>query len=331
MEHHHHHHHAHATAQNKHIVLIAAIINLLFVIIEAGVGFWQNSLSLLSDAGHNLSDVFSLLLVLVAIRLAQVASDNKHTYGYKKSSVLISLLNAVLLLIAVGAIMVEAIRKFKNPDPINGEVISWTATIGILINGATALLLMKGQKEDLNIKGAFLHMAADTLVSVGVVISGVIIIFTGWTMVDPIMSLIIAAVILVGTWDLLHESLRLSMDAVPESIDLPEIEHHMKEVDHVLDVHHLHIWALSTTENALTAHVVVDDLTAIPEVKHALKEELEEHNITHSTLEFEDSAHPCEDHDCEHHHEHHHDHEHEHDDDHEPAQHEHQSNQPHEH
>ncbi len=330
MEHHHHHHHAHATAQNKHIVLIAAIINLLFVIIEAGVGFWQNSLSLLSDAGHNLSDVFSLLLVLVAMRLTQVASDDKHTYGYKKSSVLISLLNAVLLLIAVGAIIVEAIRKFKNPDPINGEVISWTAAIGIIINGATALLLMKGQKEDLNIKGAFLHMAADTLVSVGVVISGLIIIFTGWTIVDPIMSLIIAAVILVGTWGLLHESLRLSMDAVPESIDLHEIEHHMKEVDHVLDVHHLHIWALSTTENALTAHVVVDDLTEMPAVKHAMKEELEEHNIAHSTLEFEDGEHPCEDHDCRSH-EHHHDHEHEHDDDHEPAHLEHQSNHPHEH
>ena len=306
---HHHHHHAHAAAQNKTIVLVAAIINLLFVIVEAGVGFWQNSLSLLSDAGHNLSDVFSLLLVLVAIRLTALAADDKHTYGYKKSSVLISLLNAVLLLVAVGAIIVEAIRKFKNPDPVNGEIISWTAAIGILINGATALLLMKGQKEDLNIKGAFLHMAADTLVSVGVVISGVIIIFTGWTIVDPIMSLIIAAVILVGTWDLLHESLRLSMDAVPEAIDLHEIEHHMKEVDHVLDVHHLHIWALSTTENALTAHVVVDNMSVMPEVKHALKEELEEHNIAHSTLEFEDSAHPCEDHDCESH-EHHHDHEH---------------------
>ncbi len=306
---HHHHHHAHAAAQNKTIVLVAAIINLLFVIIEAGVGFWQNSLSLLSDAGHNLSDVFSLLLVLVAIRLTALAADDKHTYGYKKSSVLISLLNAVLLLVAVGAIIVEAIRKFKNPDPVNGEIISWTAAIGILINGATALLLMKGQKEDLNIKGAFLHMAADTLVSVGVVISGVIIIFTGWTIVDPIMSLIIAAVILVGTWDLLHESLRLSMDAVPEAIDLHEIEHHMKEVDHVLDVHHLHIWALSTTENALTAHVVVDNMSVMPDVKHSLKEELEEHNIAHSTLEFEDSAHPCEDHDCESH-EHHHDHEH---------------------
>ena len=296
-EHHHHHHH-HATNANTKVILAGALINLLFVFIEAGVGLWQNSLSLLSDAGHNLSDVFSLLLVLIAIRLTQVHQSEHYTYGYKKSSILISLLNAVLLLGAVGAIVVEAIRKLQAPTAIDGAAISWTAGIGILINGATALLLMKGQKEDLNIKGAFLHMAADTLVSVGVVISGLIILWTGWTLIDPIMSLIIAAVILIGTWDLLHESLRLAIDAVPEGIEPEEITEHLSEVEHVKDVHHLHIWALSTTENALTAHIVIDDLSQLHTIKLAIKEELKEHGISHSTLEFEQEGESCPEHDC---------------------------------
>ena len=182
-------------------------LNLLFVGIEAVIGWTQNSLSLLSDAGHNLSDVFSLLLVLIAFYLAKVRSGHHYTYGLKKSTVLISLLNAVLLLVAVGGIVIESIHKFSEPADVNGIAVSWTAGIGILINGLTAVLLMRGQKDDLNVRGAFLHMVADTLVSVGVVISGLIIMWTGWNIVDPVVSLLIAGVILVTTWDLLTASL----------------------------------------------------------------------------------------------------------------------------
>ncbi|MBR0195727.1 MAG: cation transporter, partial [Paludibacteraceae bacterium] len=264
----------------------------------AGVGLWQDSLSLLSDAGHNLSDVFSLLLVLVAFRLAKVHSNERYTYGYRKSTVLISLLNAVILLVAVGAIVIESIHKFSEPAEVNGIAVSWTAGVGILINGLTAFLLMHGQKNDLNVRGAFLHMVADTLVSVGVVISGIIIYYTGWNMVDPIVSLIIAAVILISTWDLLSDSLRLAVDGIPEGVDKKEIEQELLENEHVSEVHHVHIWAISTTETALTAHVVVDNLANWPQVSHQLKHELSEHGIAHATLEPETPYTHCADHEC---------------------------------
>ena len=283
----HHHQHAASTQSLNGIFIFSIILNVLFVLIEAGVGLWQDSLSLLSDAGHNLSDVFSLLLVLVAFRLAKVHSNERYTYGYRKSTVLISLLNAVILLVAVGAIVIESIHKFSEPAEVNGVAVSWTAGIGILINGLTAFLLMHGQKNDLNVRGAFLHMVADTLVSVGVVISGIIIYYTGWNMVDPIVSLIIAAVILISTWELLSDSLRLAVDGIPEGVDKKEIEQELLENEHVSDVHHVHIWAISTTETALTAHVVVDDLSNWPQISHQLKHELAEHGISHATLEPE--------------------------------------------
>ena len=261
-EHHHHHHHA-VAADNKKmrtILWTAIALNLLFVVVEAGVGFWQNSLSLLSDAGHNLSDVFSLVLVVVGLHLVQLHSNSRYTYGYKKSTILISLANALLLLIAVGVIVAESIHKLREPSSIDGTVISWTAGVGILINGLTTLLLMRGQKGDLNIRGAFLHMAADTLVSVGVVISGIVITHTGWFIIDPIISIVIALVILISTWELLRDSMRLALDGVPEGIEVEEVSQLMRSTEHVTDVHHLHIWAMSTTENALTAHVVIDDV-----------------------------------------------------------------------
>jgi cobalt-zinc-cadmium efflux system protein len=208
---HHGHHHGHAsklTSLNG-IFVFSIVLNLLYVIIEALVGFWQNSLSLLSDAGHNLSDVFSLLLVLIAFQLAKVHANKQYTYGYKKSTVLISLVNAILLLVAIGGILIESYHKFYEPAEINGAVVSWTAGVGILINGLTVVLLMKGQKNDMNVRGAFLHIVADTLVSVGVVISGIIISFTGWYVIDPIVSIISAIVILISTWELLTGSLRL--------------------------------------------------------------------------------------------------------------------------
>lgn len=295
---HHHHHHATPTQSLNGIFILSIILNSLFVLIEAGVGLWQNSLSLLSDAGHNLSDVFSLLLVLIAFRLAKVQRNERFTYGYRKSTILISLLNAVILLVAVGAIVIESIHKFSEPTEVNGIVVSWTAGVGILINGATALLLMRGQKSDLNVRGAFLHMAADTLVSVGVVISGIIIHYTGWTVIDPIVSLIIAAVILISTWELLSDSLRLAVDGIPDGVELQEIEKLIVENEHVKETHHIHVWAISTTETALTAHIVLDDLTCWPAVSEQIKHTLSEHGITHATLEPETPESHCHDPEC---------------------------------
>ena len=271
----------------RKVLWVAILLNLLFVGVEAGVGIWQNSLSLLSDAGHNLSDVFSLVLVVVGLRLVQVHSNPHYPYGYKKSTILISLANAILLLVAVGVIIAESVRKFREPVAIDGSVISWTAGIGILINGLTTILLMSGQKNDLNIRGAFLHMAADTLVSVGVVISGIVIMHTGWFVVDPIISIGIAIVILVSTWELLRDSMRLALDGVPEGIEVEEVAEAMRHADHVAGVHHLHIWAMSTTENALTAHVVIDNEHEATAVRKALKDTLRAKGITHATIEIE--------------------------------------------
>ena len=298
MEHHHHHHHSVPTQSLNGIFILSIILNGLFVLIEAGVGLWQNSLSLLSDAGHNLSDVFSLLLVLIAFRLAKVQRNERFTYGYRKSTILISLLNAVILLVAVGAIVIESIHKFSEPVEVNGIAVSWTAGVGILINGATALLLMRGQKSDLNVRGAFLHMAADTLVSIGVVISGIVIHYTGWTVIDPIVSLIIAAVILISTWELLSDSLRLAVDGIPEGVDLQEIEQLLVAEEHVKEAHHIHVWAISTTETALTAHVVLDNLACWPQVSEHLKHTLAEHGISHATLDPETPDSHCHDHEC---------------------------------
>ena len=295
---HHHHHHVEKITSLNGIFIFSIVLNLLFVIIEAAIGLLEGSLSLLSDAGHNLSDVFSLVLVLVAFQLAKVHANSRFTYGYKKSTVLISLLNAIILLVAVGAIVIESIHKFYEPTDVNGEAISWTAGVDIVINGLTALLLMRSQKNDLNVRGAFLHMAADTLVSVGVVISGIVISMTGWTIVDPIVSLIIAFVILVSTWNLLSGSLRLSLDGLPENVSLEKVRNVLSNHEHVREVHHLHIWAISTTDNALTAHIVIDSLDAMESVKIELKHRLEQLNIGHSTLEFETAESHCHDHDC---------------------------------
>ena len=281
------------------IFVFCIALNLLFVGVEALVGLTQNSLSLLSDAGHNLSDVFSLVLVLIAFHLAKVRSGAHYTYGLKKSTVLISLVNAVLLLVAIGGIVIESIHKFSEPANVNGMAVTWTAGVGILINGLTVVLLMRGQKSDINVRGAFLHMVADTLVSVGVVISGIIITWTGWNVVDPIVSLIIAFIILLSTWSLLSSSLRLIVDGTPEGIEPDEIQQLLANEEHVNEVHHLHIWAISTTDNALTAHVVIDTLEQMEEVKGRLKHLLKENGIGHSTLEFETPGSGCHEHCCE--------------------------------
>lgn len=269
------------------VFVVSIVLNFLFVAIEAGVGLWQNSLGLISDAGHNLSDVFGLILALVAFRLSKVHSNKRFTYGYKKSTILISLLNAIILLVAVGAIIVESVHKFTAPVPVDGSVVSWTAGVGIVVNGITALLLMRNQKEDLNIRGAFLHMAADTLVSVGVLISGIIISYTGMNIIDPIIGLVIAVVILVSTWHLLSESLRLALDAMPRNMDYDSIVALIRGIAGVIDVHHIHIWAISTTETALTAHVVISDINLLEKIKGDIKMMLKEKGIAHATIEIE--------------------------------------------
>lgn len=254
MGHHHHDHNQEITSLNKAFI-IGITLNAAFVMTEFAAGFWYNSLGLLSDAGHNLGDVASLVLAMLAFRLAKVHPTASYTYGYKKSTVLVSLLNAVILLVAVGVIVAESIEKLMHPRPVEGEAIAWVAGIGVVINAVTAWLFMKDKEKDLNIKGAYLHMAADTLVSVGVVVSGIIIMYTGWYVVDPIIGLLIAIVIVVSTWGLLRDSIRLSLDGVPAGTNPEEIAEDMLKVPGVKDVHHLHIWAISTTEIALTARV----------------------------------------------------------------------------
>ena len=295
---HHHHHHAHAIEKLSTIYIVAVALNLTFVIVEAVAGIVGNSIGLLSDAGHNLSDVFSLLLAMIALKLASSHATKRFTYGHRKASVLISLLNAIILLVAVGAIIVESVEKFFNPTEVNGTLIIWTAAVGIVINGVTAWVLSRQNQHDINTRGAFLHMLADTLVSVGVVVSGVVIHYTGWWVVDPIIGLVIAVVILVSTWDLLSESLRMSTDAVPEGFDVDDIQNRISAVDGVLNVHHLHIWAISTTETALTCHIVIPDAMMLEEVTDRVKEMLDGMNIHHSTLELETTSSHCHEQQC---------------------------------
>lgn len=296
---HHDHGHVHEIKSLDSIFIISIVLNLLFVAVEAVVGFTQNSLGLLSDAGHNLGDVFSLLLALVAFRLAKVRTSRKYTYGYKKSTVLISLLNAIILLVAVGAIIVESVRKFMYPEAVNGAAVSWTAGVGIVVNGLTAWLLMKSQKQDLNVKGAFLHMAADTLVSVGVVISGLVMMFTGFYMIDPVISIVIAVVILVSTWKLLVQSVRLSLDGIPDSVDIDKVESAIASDSEVAGVHHIHVWAISTTEVALTAHIVLRGGADMEVAKERIKHALAAMGIAHATLEVEYEGAHCHEMQCD--------------------------------
>ena len=290
---HEHHHHDHTVTSLNMAFIWGIALNVGFVVVEFAVGLCYGSMGLLSDAGHNLSDVASLLLAMLAFRLAQARATPKYTYGYKKSTVLISLLNSVILLIAVGVIVAESIGRMLHPEPVVGGAIAWTAGVGVAINGFTAWLFMKDKDRDLNVKGAYLHMAADALVSVGVLVSGLVISWTGWTVVDPIVGLAVAGVIVASVWSLTRDSLRLSLDGVPDGIDIAEIERKMEAVPGVRAVHHIHVWAISTTENALTAHVVLDSLSRMEEVKHALKELLGRSGIPHATLEFESVTERC--------------------------------------
>lgn len=290
---HHHHHHEHSISSLNSVFVVAIILNALFVVVEMVVGLYYSSIGLISDAGHNLSDVFSLLLALLAFRLALLPPSKKFTYGYKKSTVLISLVNAVILLVAVGAIVVESVRKIIDPQPVYGAAISWTAAVGIIVNGVTTVMLMRSQKNDLNVRGAFLHMLADTLVSVGVLVSGIIISFTGFYMIDPLIGLAVSAVILISTWKLLSQSVRLTIDGTPEDIDVDDIISDLKQLPGIADVHHVHIWAISTSENAITAHLVLRPGTDLEAAKQSARELLKNAGIIHCTLETEFEGTEC--------------------------------------
>lgn len=289
----HHHDHSHVITTLNRAFLIGITLNIAYVVAEAVAGLCCHSLGLLSDAGHNLSDVVSLVLALIAFKLSDSLATRKYTYGYKKSTILISLLNALILGVAVVYIIIESIQKLIHPQPVQGLTISIVAAIGVIVNGFTAWLFMKDQKKDLNVKGAYLHMLADTLVSVGVVVSGIVIHFTGWFIIDPLIGLVVAVVIIMASWELLRDSLRLALDGVPAHLEYDKVLDMMKSQSDVKDVHHLHIWAISTTQNALTAHILVDDIAEMEHTKEQLKAKLSEMGISHATLEFETSESHC--------------------------------------
>jgi cobalt-zinc-cadmium efflux system protein len=267
---------------------LGVALNLGFVIIEATFGVLAHSLALLADAGHNLSDVLGLLLAWGAIYLSRRPPTQRRTYGLRRSSILAALANAIILLIAVGGIAWEAIQRFGHPAPVSGKTVIWVAAVGIVINTATAILFMTGRKRDVNIEGAFLHMAADAIVSAGVVVAGIVIAFTGWHWIDPLVSLLIVAVITIGTWGLLRKSLNLAMDAVPERIDPVAVRDYLAGLPGVKAIHDLHIWGMSTTEAALTAHLVRPEASDDDEFLTAIARELhDQFGLEHVTIQVE--------------------------------------------
>jgi len=291
----HHHHPVNLEKVNRAFV-IGIVLNFLFVIIEVIVGLAIHSLSLLSDAGHNLADVASLAMALIAIRLLKIKPTENYTYGYKKTTILVALLNAAILLISLGAIGYEAVHRLMTPEPLPGKTIAIVAAIGIVINAVTALLFMRNRENDLNVRGAFLHLLSDAIVSAALVIGGIVIAFTHLYWIDSVLSLLVAVVILFSTWQLLRDSLRLTLDGVPLGIEIKKIRDTIARVPGVKDFHHIHVWAISTTENALTAHLCVDrdaSMEFIEKLKHTIKHELLHQNIQHATLEIEMENSPC--------------------------------------
>ncbi len=288
------HDHSHSAGNYNRAFAIGVALNIVFVLIEAGYGLVAQSLALIADAGHNLSDVVSLLLAWGASILATRAATEKRTYGFRKATIMASLIGAVLLLVALGGIAWEALGRFLDPRPVEGMTVIVVAAIGVVINTATALLFVSGQKHDLNLRSAFLHMAADAGVSLGVVIAGVLILFKGWLWIDPVISLAIVVVILFGTWSLLRDSVNLAMDAVPEDIDIGAVRDYLLGLDNVSRIHDLHIWALSTTESALTVHLVVSDRALdnvfLSDLQHQLHERFD---IEHATVQLENQDEAC--------------------------------------
>ena len=287
-DHNHDHHDRYPSIDYGRAFLIAIILNVAFVITEFAYGVIANSTALMVDAGHNLSDVLGLVMAWGATLLARQKPNERFTYGLRSSSILAALANAVLLLVACGGIAWEAVHRFTTPPEVAGVTVMWVAAVGIVINGISAWLFMHGSKNDLNIRGAYLHMLADAAVSFGVVLSGLVILLTGWYWIDPTMSLMIVAVIVVGTWNLLRESTQLALLAVPKNVDLMKVAEFLQQQSGVATIHDLHIWAMSTTESALTVHLVMPagypGDVFMDELTQALKQKFA---ITHSTLQIE--------------------------------------------
>lgn len=301
-QHHHHHGHGHhhhgaddpAPTSHRTAFAIGTVLNLAFALAELGVGFFANSLALISDALHNFSDVVGLLLAWGAAWLATWRPTASHTYGYRRVSILAALGNAALLFAAIGAILAEAVRRLFAPEPVAAGPMLWVAALGIVINSATALMFMRGRHRDLNVRGAFLHMAGDAAVSLGVVAAALLIGWTGWLWLDPAVSLAVAAVILVTTWGLTRDALNLAVDAVPAGIDRHAVEDFLAGLPGVTEVHDLHIWAMSTTETALTVHLVrpnagLDD-QLLTEAAHELERRFAIH---HATIQIEAGVNEC--------------------------------------
>lgn len=290
MGHDHSHHHEVVLKKVNTAFVVGITLNLLFVVIEAVVGIAIDSLSVLSDAGHNLADVGTLALSLLAFKLMKIKSTNQYTYGYRKTTVLVALFNSMLLLVTIGAIVYGAIDRFFRPQEIPGLSVSLIAGIGIIINFGTALLFLRNKEQDINVKSAYLHLVSDALVSAGLVVGGIVIYYTHLYWLDSLFSIIIAGIILVSTWKLMKESLRLSLDGVPSNIHLEEVVSLIQNVEGVKEVYHVHIWPLSSTENAMTAHLVLDQSITCeqePALKHEIRHLLEHQNIRHVTLETE--------------------------------------------
>jgi cobalt-zinc-cadmium efflux system protein len=302
MTDHHQHHHAHTghshSDPNNHgrAFTFAIALNTIFVLVEFTYGFIANSTALMADAGHNLSDVLGLILAWGAAILSRKAPSERYTYGLRSTSILAALANAMLLMVACGAIAWEAIHRLSQPPLVAGLIITLVAGIGIIINGLSAWLFVKGSKGDLNIRGAYLHMAADTAVSMGVAAAGTAMIFTNWYWLDPVISLVIVTVIVISTWGLLRESIQLILSAVPAHIDVAAMETYLRQCHGVTDIHDLHIWGMSTTESALTVHLVMPNGypgdTFMDDIVQTLKERFSVH---HCTLQVEQGTtdHSC--------------------------------------
>ena len=293
MSHDHEGHHEHGGSNFGRAFAVGIGLNTIFIVVEIIYGLAAGSMALVADAAHNFSDVIGLAMAWAAFAIAKKRPTRRHTFGLRKTTVLAALANAILLLVALGGVVWEAIGRLRHPGPINGKVVIAVAAVGVVINGASALLFLSGQKTDVNVRAAFLHLASDAVVALGVVVTGVIIWQTGWMPLDPLVSIAVSLAILVGTWGLLKQSVNLALDAVPEGIDVETVNAFLAGLPGVVEVHDLHIWAMSTTETALMAHLVMAkcDPHFLADVNRELHSKFE---IGHSTLQVEaPEAGPC--------------------------------------